>query len=171
MGNENTIKELEKIRIDCMYGKKKHYNARDRYAKYHLRIGIAIVIVTAIMGTAVYYSISKNESLAAQIITGVFTIAITVLATLQTYLNFEKRALMHKIAADRYLSAMKDAQLFISYCKDGSKSMDQAQSEIGRLSKEIKEIQKDEPETSESDYKRARAGVKDGEERYAEEET
>jgi len=51
VGNENTIQELGKIRIDCMYGKKKHCNARDRYAKYHLRIGIVIVIVTTIMGT------------------------------------------------------------------------------------------------------------------------
>ena len=53
---------------------------------------------------------------------------------------------MHKITADRYLSAMKMPNC-LSLCKDGSKSMDQAQRKIGRLSRD-KRNTKDEPETS-----------------------
>ena len=53
---KNTIEELNRFRIDCMYGKKKHYNARDRVATYSRNMGIAIVALSAIMGTSVYYA-------------------------------------------------------------------------------------------------------------------
>lgn len=165
---ENTIDELNKFRIDCMYGKKKHYNARDRYAGYHKKMGISIVILTAIMGTSVFYSLSKSELLLVQIVVVVFTVVIAVLTALQTYLNFEKTALRHNVIADRYLWLMKEAQRLLAYHRDGSKSIEDVQKELERLSQEVKEIQKDEPETSQRDYQKAREGVENGEEFYSE---
>ena len=165
---KNIIEELNKFRIDCMYGKKKHYNARDRYAGYHTNVGIIVVILTAIMGTSVYCSLSKSEILLAQIIVGIFTISIAVLAALQTYLNFEKRALRHKVTADRYLWLMKEAQRLYSYYKDGSRTVDEVQKELARMYQEVKDIQKDEPDTSRRDYQKARDGVENDEEVYSE---
>lgn len=165
---KNTLDELNKFRIDCMYGKKKHYNARDRFAGYHWKMGVAIVILTAIMGTSVYCSLSQSEILVAQIIVSFFVVINAVLVALQTYLNFEKRALRHKVTADRYLSLMKEAKRLIAYYQDGNKTMDDIQIEFERLCREAKEIQKDEPETSRRDYQKARDGIKDSEEVYSE---
>lgn len=168
--DKNTIEELNKFRIDCMYGKKKHYNARDRYAGYHKMMGIIIIILTTIMGTSVFYSLSKSELLSAQIVVVVFTVVIAVLTALQTYLNFEKAVLRNNVIADRYLWLMKEAQRLLAYYRDGSKSIEDVQKELERLSQEVKEIQKDEPETSQGDYQKARDGIKNGEEVYSEKE-
>lgn len=165
---KNTIEELNKLRIDCMYGKKKHYEARGRYAGYHTKMGIFIVILTAIMGTSVYCSLSKSEILITQIIVGIFTVSIAVLTALQTYLNFEKRTLRHKVTADRYLWLMKKAQRLYSYYKDGSRTVDEVQKELDRMYQEVKDIQKDEPDTSQGDYQKARDGVENDEEVYSE---
>jgi len=86
---ESTIEELNKFRIDCMYGKKKHSNARDRVATYNRNMGIAIVVLTAIMGTSVYSALSKSDILLAQIIVGIFILLNAILVALQTYLKFE----------------------------------------------------------------------------------
>lgn len=165
--DKHTIEELEKFRIDCMYGKKKHYNARDRYSRYHTRMGTAIIGLTAFMGTSIFYSLSDNKLLLARIVTGVTVVTIAVLAAIQTFLNYEKRALRHKVTADRYLWLMKEAQRLTSYYKDGNKTLDDVSKQIERLYQEVKDIQKDEPEVSPRDYQEARADVKNGEEIYA----
>ncbi len=164
--NKHALAELEKFRIDYMYGKKKHYNARDRYAKYHRNLGLSIIVLTAFMGTSVYYSLSESELLLPKIIIGILIVAVAVLAAIQTFMNFEKRALSHKITADRYLCLMKESQLIISYCKDGNRTIEVIQKEIERLCQEVRNVQKDEPEVSSKDYRKAREGVKDGEEIY-----
>lgn len=164
---ENTINELNKFRVDCMYGKKKHYNARDRYASYHRNFGIIIIVLSAIMGTSVYCSLSKSELLLAQIIVGVFILLNAILVALQTYLNFDKRALRHKVAADRYLWLMKEVQRLLAYYQDSNKTIEGIQEELERMCKEVKDIQKDEPETSQEDYQKAQDGVENGEEVYS----
>jgi hypothetical protein len=151
-----------------MYGKKKHYNARDRYTGYHTKMGIIIVVLAAIMGTSVYCSLSKSEILITQIIVGIFTVSIAVLTALQTYLNFEKRALRHKVTADRYLWLMKEAQRLYAYYKDGSRTIDKVQKELDRMYQEVKDIQKDEPDTSQGDYQKSQDGVENDEEVYSE---
>lgn len=165
---KNTIEELNKFRIDCMYGKKKHYNARDRYAGYHKKMGIVIVILTAIMGTSVYSSLSNSDVPSAKIVVVIFSAIIAVLTALQTYLNFEKRALRHKVAADRYLCLMKETQRLIAYNRDENKPIEDVQKELERLCQEVEGIHKDEPETSQGDYQKARDGVENNEEVYSE---
>lgn len=167
---KNTIEELNKFRIDCIYGKKKHYNARDRYSSYHINLGIAIVILSAIMGTSVYYLLSKSELLSAQIIVGIFILLNAILVALQTYLNFEKRALRHKVTADKYLWLMKEAQRLLAYYRDGNKTIEEVREELEKLYQEVEDIHKDEPDTSQGDYQKAREGVKNGEELYSERE-
>jgi hypothetical protein len=168
--NKNTIEELKKIRIDCMYGKRKHYNARGRYVKYYKMMGLFIVGLTAFMGTSVFYSISENAILGARIITGIITVAVAVLAALQTFFNFEKESLRHKVVADKYLWLMKKSQRLISYYNDGNKTGDDIIKETEEICLEIKDIQKDEPEVSKKDYKKAKEGIKNGEEAYTEAE-
>jgi len=167
---KNTIEELNKFRIDCMYGKKKHYNARDRYTGYNRILGIAIVGLTAIMGTSVYFSLFNSNIPLAKFIIILFTLVSVVLNALQPHLNLEKRALGHKVVADKYLWLMKEVQRVFAYYKDGNKTLDEVQEKLERMYQEAKNIQTDEPETSQKDYQKARDGVKNDEEGYSEKE-
>jgi len=164
---KNTIQEVDQFRIDCMYGKKKHYNASHRYASYHRFLGIVIVVLTTFMGTSVYYSLSASEVVSAKVVVGILTVLIAILVSLQTYFNFEKRALNHKVTADRYLWLMKEAKRLLSYYNDGSKTLDEVQKELERLSQKVMDIQRDEPVTSNKDYEDAKKGIANGEEEYS----
>jgi hypothetical protein len=171
MTDENSIKILKQIRTDCMYGKKRHYNANDRFSRKHTCLGIWIVVITSFMGTSVFITLSEQSNLPAKIITGVLVVVDAVLAGLQTFFNFEKRAFSHKTTADKYLALMKKANRFIAYHADKTITSEQLKKEIEEISNEIKNLQAEAPETSRKDYDKAREGVKDGEEEYTEEET
>ena len=62
---------------------------------------------------------------------------------------------------------MKEAQRLLAYYKDGNKTLDEVQKELERMYQEVKDIQKDEPETSQGDYQKARDGVENDEEVYS----
>ena len=170
MNGDQTSVELDKLRVDCLIGKKKHYNARDRYNRRHTQLGVAVVVITSIMGTSVFASLSEDALLGARIITGVLVVVAAVLAGLQTFFNFEKRSLNHKGTADRYLALMKKAQRLTAFCKDGTASAEDLKGELEAMSKEIEDIQRTELETSPGDYEKARKGVQEGEETYTERE-
>lgn len=133
-------------------------------------MGIAIVGLSAIMGTSVYYALSDSNILLVKIIIDIFIVLNAILVALQGYLKFEKQALRQKVVADRYLCLMKEAQRLLAYHKDGNKTLDEVQKELDRMSQEVKAIQKDEPETSQKDYKNAQNGVEMGEELYTKKE-
>jgi len=160
------IDELGKIHIDCMIGKKKHYNARGRYSSYHKKLGVSIIILSAVMGASVYKNISEIELNWLQVITGLLAVVIAVLAALQTYFNYENRAHRHQIIANKYLALMKEAQQFIAYFSDGIKTTDDVILEIKRLNQEIVNLHQDEPGTSKKDFDIALEGIKRGEENY-----
>ena len=170
MSSDQILIELDKLRVDCMIGKKKHYNARDRYSRRHTQLGVAVVVVTSIMGTSVFASLSENALLGARIITGVLVVVVAVLAGLQTFFNFEKRSLAHKATADQYLTLMKKAQRLTAFYKDGTASAEDLKGELEAMSKEIENIQRTEPETSPGDYEKARKGVQGEEELYTQQE-
>ena len=46
--------ELQRIEEDCVHSGKAHFNAGDRWAKYHYYLGIPSVILSALAGAAFF---------------------------------------------------------------------------------------------------------------------
>ncbi|MEW5891524.1 MAG: SLATT domain-containing protein [Pseudomonadota bacterium] len=78
-----------------------HHRASAYYARMHKAVGMAVVILTTAAGTTIISQL-EAASTSGQIAVGLLSLAATVLAALQTFLNLEGRAEQHRAAALRY---------------------------------------------------------------------
>lgn len=80
-----------------------HYEAGRRYDRLHLLLGIPAIVVSAIVGTAVFASLAaKNHEPVITILVGFLSVAAAVLASLQTFLKYSELAERHKLAGARF---------------------------------------------------------------------
>ena len=95
-----------------------HRVMADRMRRRHLTLGIPVVILTTLIGTSAFASISKahGDSItflgvdpdAVLVIVGTISILAAILSSLQTFLRYATRAEGHRIAALRYESLRRD---------------------------------------------------------------
>ena len=164
---ENTLKELENFHIDCIYGKKKHYNARDRLRAASRRLGNWIIGFSAATGTSAFATLAGVWDW-LKIATAMLSVPTAVLAAIQKNQNFHEQAERHHVAANQYLVLAKEAQRWIAYANDGNITAEEIRDHLEKMSLKAAEIQKVEPETLPKDYELARKGVDQGEEEYDE---
>lgn len=77
-----------------------HYLAGLHFARLHYLIGIPVVLFTAIVGRSIFASRQRQAS--DRIAIGMLSVSATVLAGLQTFLNYNERAEKHRMAGARY---------------------------------------------------------------------
>jgi hypothetical protein len=95
-----------------------HRVMADRMRRRHLFLGIPVVILTTLVGTSAFASISKaqGDSItflgvdpdAVLILVGSISVLAAVLSSLQTFLRYATRAEGHRIAALRYETLRRD---------------------------------------------------------------
>ena len=118
-----------------------HYRAAEIFAKRHRRIGIPSVIMSAIVATSVFSTLSENVDIGFRIATGVVALVAAILAALQAFLGFGERAEKHKTAGGRYGKVRRDIDIFelelepISGANRGSalKRLQAITDELGKL--------------------------------------
>ena len=79
-----------------------HHTSAANFARRHRLIGIPVVVVSTIVGTTVFATISSSPHPAAQILVGLLSVTAGVLSSLQTFLNYPELAEKHKVAAVKY---------------------------------------------------------------------
>jgi hypothetical protein len=80
-----------------------HYLAGRRYDRMHLSLGIPAVVLSAIVGSAVFSSLAApHTAIGWTIAVGLFSIMSLVLTALQTFLKYSELAERHKIAGARF---------------------------------------------------------------------
>ncbi|NWG87069.1 MAG: SLATT domain-containing protein [Hydrogenophilaceae bacterium] len=78
-----------------------HHRASAFYARMQKAVGMSVVILTTAAGTTIISQLEAT-SMTGQVIVGLLSMAATVLAALQTFLNLEGRAEQHRAAALKY---------------------------------------------------------------------
>lgn len=167
-----TLQEVEKLRVDALYGKKKHFNAADRKQRYHLWTGIPALIINLLLGSYLVGALSSVlPDLCNWAGAGLAVIAAALIAV-QTTFNFERKAEQHQSIGTRYLSVAKECGRLIAYCKDGKVGIDELRSQLESLAIRHDEINADAAKcpTNNADYRKAQQGLKEGEEKYTETE-
>ena len=96
-----------------------HYNMAEKYKSIHRAFGTLVVIVTTIVGTSVFTSLSGSTSQLVQIVTAVLSVAGVVLATLQTFLNYGDLQAQHKTAGVGYAIVRRDIEMLILKYPEG----------------------------------------------------
>lgn len=80
-----------------------HYLAGRHYDLMHLLLGIPAVVLSAIVGSAVFSSLAtEGLPVGCTVLVGFLSIASLVLTALQTFLKYSELAERHKIAGARF---------------------------------------------------------------------
>jgi len=79
-----------------------HYLSADHFGRRKYWLGIPAVVLSTLVGTAVFATVQKQPELWLQITVGLASVAAALLASLQTFLGYSERAEKHRIAGAKY---------------------------------------------------------------------
>lgn len=168
MGEEHTIRAVEHLKVDALYGKKKHFNAADRKERYNIVIGVMLITANAVIASNLIYVIVSDARTFGAVISLIGFIA-TVLAIVQAFFNYSRTAEQHRMVATKYLRIANECSRMKAYYQDGALSADELRERLDNLAQEYELITEDAVclSTNRDDYEKAREGFEDGEERYS----
>jgi len=92
-----------------------HYIEAEKYTKYHYYLGIPSMVLSGITNIGVLYQIDFNKIDIFMIIVIISTLLVTILSTLQTFLNFYQKAELHKSMAVKYGKIKRDVEMLIDH--------------------------------------------------------
>lgn len=169
---EHVIKQLKQFKADAIYEKKKHYNAADRKRRCYKWVSITQIVLNAIAGTTLFTVVFGEGSKMAEILALIFTIAATILASVQKIGDFENQAQGNAKAADMYLGISKKINLILNFIKDGALTNQEIVEKAEEIRSEISQANEigSQFSTNQKDYNKAQEGIKNGEENYTDEE-
>ena len=93
-----------------------YYAKAERLRVWNYLLGIPVVIVTGVVGTAVFASLGRSTTVSpsAKVIIGAVTILAAVLAGIQTFTKLGEAAQQNGIAGDWYASIRRDIDQALS---------------------------------------------------------
>lgn len=165
----NNIKDqVSKLKVDALYGKKKHFNAADRKDNLHYWIGIPSVVINILTSSILLYVLTDSVNNWLKYVPLFFALIASILSGLLTFLNLQKKVEGHRRVGNKYLAVMKKCDRFQAYINDNEISSDCLISEIESIASEINiiNIEAESFPTNNTDYELARKGIELGEENY-----
>lgn len=91
-----------------------HYAASVRLRNLHYMLGFPTIILSAVVGTAVFATLEKSVALGLRVGVGCISVAAAILAALQTFLRFAERAELHRQAFAGFDSIVRDIELALA---------------------------------------------------------
>lgn len=167
-----TVAQVNALRVDALYGKKKHFNASDRKQKYHVRMGIAAIVLNLVLASVAFKLLGDTVPEIAKWAAALLALVASILVALQTFLKYQETIEGHRSIAGRYLVVAKKCSRLIAYCEDDTFTHSALRQELEKLAAINDQINTDAQafSTSNGDYEKAKAGFDAGEECYTEEE-
>jgi heme/copper-type cytochrome/quinol oxidase subunit 4 len=78
-------------------------------------LGVAVIILTTIVGTAIFSTLASSPSTAVKIVAGLASVGAGVLAALQTFLGLDKRAAKHREVAAAYGALRRELETSMAF--------------------------------------------------------
>ncbi|KGO85904.1 hypothetical protein Q765_13815 [Flavobacterium rivuli WB 3.3-2 = DSM 21788] len=165
---ENSGQKLKRIKVDALYGKKKHFNAADRNEKNHLKLGIPLIIINVLTGSVLFYVLTDGIENWIKFVPLVLAFIAALLSGFQTYMNFQQKVEGHRRIGNRYLASMKKCDRLQGYFLDQSINNGDFMNKMEQIALEIDDINQEAEAypTSNTDYQLAKKGIELGEENY-----
>jgi hypothetical protein len=98
---------------------REHFAAAKACEQKNIYLGIPVIVLSAIVGSAVFASIQSASTTNTKIIVGTLSIAAAIFSGLQTFLKFSERAERHKITATKYGMLRRELEQAIALASDG----------------------------------------------------
>jgi hypothetical protein len=104
------------IRINVL----SHYQCAKLFESYHRVLGYPTVILSALAGTTFISTLNDSNIWWAQASAIMLSLAVTVLASLQTFLRYSERSEKHKTAATEFGKLRRELEQIIALIPQGS---------------------------------------------------
>lgn len=119
-----------------------HYECGTHYSRLNYFLGIPTIILTVIVGTAVFASLDKAASENQKIWLGMVSIMAAVLSSLQTFLGFAQRADRHRLTGSKYGALRRSLEFLKTFPPDSPEKM---QKELERVKKDMDDLAQNAP--------------------------
>lgn len=134
-----TARALEDWYLRATAAQYGHQTRSDLTRHYSILLGIPAVILSTIVGTAVFAT-AANEPVSTpwKAIVGTVSVLAAVLAGIQTFLGFSAVAEKHRVAAFRYANVRRDITLAIT--RQEPRDVDKIRREMDKIGAEAPQI-------------------------------
>lgn len=131
-----------------------HYRAGETAQKYHTRIGTPNAVITAIVATSIFSTLSENEDFFwLRVGTGAFALLAVVLSATQAFLNFSDRADKHKAAGSKYANLRRTIDLFLLKCSAmEEEDRDEALKQLEKIINTLNTLDAESPNLTEAQF-------------------
>lgn len=134
-----------------------HYLAADHHAALNRYLGLPVIVITAVVGTTIFGTLSSDPSPGWKIATGVVSLTGTILSALQTSLGFAQTAEKHKAAGETYKAVRRQFSLFrLKYEGASEDQHPEAFSEFEKIVLSLNDIPKEFPTVPDRFYDKAK---------------
>src|SRR5262245_42814417 len=134
-----------------------HYACSDHFTRLHLMLGVPTIILTTLVGTAVFASLDNQNIGKFKIAVGLVSILAAILAGLQTFLGFAERAEKHRATAAGYASVRRKLEILGTFLPDTNEQIKQLVMEV---QKDMDDLAKSSPSVPSSIHSRVTANLK-----------
>jgi hypothetical protein len=87
-----------------------HFETAERLSRLNVFLGIPVVVLSAVVGTGTFATLSDNVDMSVRIVAGSISVIAAVLASVQTFLRFGARAEQHRVAAERWSAIRREIE-------------------------------------------------------------
>lgn len=123
-----------------------HYACGNYFSRLNYMLGIPTIILSTVVGTAVFVSLDNQAIGNYKIVIGVVSMLASVLAALHTFLGFSQRAEKHRLTATGYASVRRELELIKTFPIEGSvelsKKLETIKIQIDHLAESAEEVPK-----------------------------
>ena len=134
-------------RVKAQRSKIAHYKAADRFGRRHVVLGVPVVVLATIVGTAVFATLEERPETWTQIVIGLVSMAAAVLASLQTFFDYSSRAAKHRTAAAEYGSIQREIEEISLFPGESANKQQGAVSQIRQRMDELAQSSIDCPQS------------------------
>ena len=110
-------KLLEEWRNRAYAAQSAHYLMAERFTRWNYLLGIPVVILSSVVGTAIFSNLDGRIKFGNWII-GSVSILAAILSSLQTFLRLSETATHFGVAADWYSAIRRDAEELMALPRD-----------------------------------------------------
>jgi hypothetical protein len=159
---EKTAQEACRLKVDCTYAFKSHFEAEQYWSRFDLGTGVIIAILAAVAGGLALYP-DKDWSAYA----GIVALIASVLTSLVTVVKTDEKARLHHAAGCRLNALMIRIRNFQELdCP--VRPIEELREKLDKFLEEKSDINESSPGYSGYFYWKAKRGIKKGQAKYPE---
>ncbi|CAN5426787.1 hypothetical protein BH10PSE17_BH10PSE17_23310 [soil metagenome] len=134
-----------------------HYAMADRLAARGQWLGVAVILISTLIGTSVFASIAAAEDAPtwAKLIVGCLSVMAAVMSALQTFFKFSERAERHRVFGARYGAVRRELEAFLA-----SGTVDMQTQYIMVLREKLDRIAEEAPDVDNGVFDTVRQGLR-----------